>query len=93
MRFVTLVTVATVAAAASIGSPAMATTHTGHQLTFDDCYRLGWSRGVHLELGEMPGFVQQCLNGTIPFNASSAFETESGDDTFKLAHKKHQDSQ
>jgi hypothetical protein len=30
------------------------------------CYNLGWSRGVHLELGEMPGWIDQCLEGNIP---------------------------
>jgi hypothetical protein len=30
------------------------------------CYDLGWSRGVHLELGEMPGWINECLAGNIP---------------------------
>jgi hypothetical protein len=32
------------------------------------CYDLGWSRGVHLELGEMPGWIDECLAGNIPFD-------------------------
>lgn len=30
------------------------------------CYDLGWSRGVHLELGEMPAWIDECLAGNIP---------------------------
>jgi hypothetical protein len=30
------------------------------------CFDLGWSRGVHLELGEMPGWINECLAGNIP---------------------------
>jgi hypothetical protein len=35
--------------------------------SFDDCYRLGMDRGVHLENGEMPGFVDACMAGNVPF--------------------------
>jgi hypothetical protein len=34
--------------------------------TWEMCYRLGWIRGVHVELGELPGWMQQCLSGKIP---------------------------
>ena len=35
--------------------------------SWHDCYDLGWIRGVHLELGELPDFMDQCLAGTVPF--------------------------
>jgi hypothetical protein len=30
------------------------------------CYDLGWSRGVHLEMHEMPWWIGECLAGHIP---------------------------
>lgn len=39
--------------------------------TFDDCYRLGWVRGVHVELGELPGWNDQCMAGKIPFDSGN----------------------
>jgi hypothetical protein len=39
--------------------------------TFDDCYRLGWVRGVHIELGEFPGWYEECKAGKIPFDSGN----------------------
>ncbi len=37
--------------------------------TFDDCFRLAWVRGVHLEQDELPAFTEECLAGKIPFDS------------------------
>ena len=36
--------------------------------TWMECYWLGWYRGVHVELGELPGWMNLCLAGKIPFD-------------------------
>lgn len=40
--------------------------------SFDDCYRLGMDRGVHLENNEMPGFVDECMAGNVPFDGEAS---------------------
>ena len=37
--------------------------------TWEQCYELGvvW-RGVHVELGELDHWMEQCLSGKIPFH-------------------------
>ena len=37
--------------------------------TWNECYELGvvW-RGVHVELGELDHWMEQCLSGKIPFH-------------------------
>jgi hypothetical protein len=32
-----------------------------------DCYDLAWIRGVHTEQNELPGWMEQCLSGNVPF--------------------------
>ena len=39
--------------------------------TFDECYRLGWVRGVHVELGELPAWNAECMAGKIPFDSGN----------------------
>jgi hypothetical protein len=39
--------------------------------TFDECYRLGWVRGVHVELGELPAWNAECMAGKIPFETGN----------------------
>jgi hypothetical protein len=36
------------------------------------CYYLGWVRGVHVELGELPQWMDECMSGGIPFDISEA---------------------
>ena len=36
--------------------------------TWQQCYNLGWDRGVHVELGELPDWMKVCLAGEIPFD-------------------------
>lgn len=38
---------------------------------WDECYQLGMDRGVHVELGELPGWMDECLSGKIPFDGKS----------------------
>lgn len=35
-------------------------------LEFNACYDLGWVRGMHVEQGDLPDWMDQCLAGTIP---------------------------
>lgn len=39
--------------------------------TFDDCYRLAWVRGVHVELGELEAFNGFCTANQVPFDSGS----------------------
>jgi hypothetical protein len=67
MRFVTL---AAIAVTAGIASPSLAAEHRAGSLpTFDDCYRLAWVRGVHVERDELPGFDEECMANKVPFES------------------------
>ncbi|WP_147292609.1 hypothetical protein [Undibacter mobilis] len=35
--------------------------------TYDECFQLGWVRGVHVERGEWDDFYSQCRQGEVPF--------------------------
>jgi hypothetical protein len=35
--------------------------------TYDECFKLGWVRGVHVERGEWDDFYRQCAAGQVPF--------------------------
>lgn len=37
--------------------------------TYDECFRLGWVRGVHVERGEWDDFYEQCAEGKVPFES------------------------
>jgi hypothetical protein len=43
--------------------------------TFDDCYRLAWVRGVHVERFEFSDFDAECVAGRIPFDSGVAAST------------------
>jgi len=37
--------------------------------TYNDCVRLGWTRGVHVEIeGELESWMAICLKGEVPFS-------------------------
>lgn len=40
--------------------------------SFEDCYRLGWVRGVHVERFEYAAFDAECMAGRIPFDSGYA---------------------
>ena len=62
MRYVLMA--AFVAAAVSLTANAQA---AAKRPSWDDCFWLGWLRGVHTEQNEMPAWMDQCLAGAIPF--------------------------
>jgi len=37
--------------------------------TYNECFRLGWVRGVHVERGEWDNFYAQCAAGRVPFRS------------------------
>lgn len=40
--------------------------------SFDDCYRLAWVRGVHVERFEFAAFDAECMAGRVPFDSGYA---------------------
>ena len=70
--------VPTVVLAIALSIPALASEKNGGPSAvqnFDDCYRLAWVRGVHIELGELPGWYEECSAGNIPFNSGNPATT------------------
>ena len=65
MRRLMLVTILSTA----FFAPALAAEQIGARPSFDDCFRLGWVRGMHVEQGELPGWNEQCMAGLIPFDS------------------------
>ena len=47
------------------------TRQTNAAPTFDDCYRLAWVRGVHVERDELQSFDEECMANKIPFDSGS----------------------
>jgi len=48
--------------------------HPGHveqPPTFDECFRLAWVRGVHVERGELETFNQDCMTNHVPFETGN----------------------
>jgi hypothetical protein len=41
--------------------------HSEQAPSWNECYTLGFDRGVHIEIGEMPAWVAECQAGHIPF--------------------------
>jgi hypothetical protein len=39
--------------------------------TFDDCFRLAWVRGVHVERGELEAFNEDCMANRVPFETGN----------------------
>ena len=69
MRYAML---AAVALAAALASPSLAAKKTSPGLpTWDECYWLAWDRGVHVEQGELDGWMDECLVGAVPFDAEA----------------------
>jgi len=48
-------------------------------LHYDECFRLGWVRGVHVERGEWDDFFRQCLQGRVPLDSGMAVDSVSLD--------------
>lgn len=67
----TLVPALTQADEKSVAQVQMAQAHMVYQPTFDDCFRLAWVRGVHVELGELPEFNELCRAGKVPFETGN----------------------
>jgi hypothetical protein len=49
--------------------------------TFDDCFRLAWVRGVHVERGELEAFNEDCMANRVPF--------ETGNPSDSIVRKPH----
>jgi hypothetical protein len=70
MRSAILVVLALVVGAAT---PAVASMHrTLLDQAWNDCHDLAWIRGVHVELGELPNFMDQCIAGQVEFGEDFA---------------------
>jgi hypothetical protein len=39
--------------------------------TFDECFRLAWVRGVHVERGELDAFNDECMTNRVPFETGN----------------------
>jgi hypothetical protein len=39
--------------------------------TFDECFRLAWVRGVHVERGELEAFNEDCMTNRVPFETGN----------------------
>lgn len=48
--------------------------------TYEECFRLGWVRGVHVERDEWDDFYEQCMQGEVPFESGMSV------DSVKLEH-------
>jgi hypothetical protein len=49
--------------------------------TFDECFRLAWVRGVHVERGELDVFNEDCKANHVPF--------ETGNPSDSIVRKAH----
>lgn len=47
----------------------------GGALSYDECFRLGWVRGVHVERGEWEDFFRQCMRGRVPLQSGMAVDS------------------
>lgn len=43
--------------------------------SYDDCFKLGWVRGVHVEREEWDDFYAQCAAGQVPFESGMAVDS------------------
>jgi len=62
--------------------PGEAASASAHGPTYDECFKLGWVRGVHVERDEWDEFYEQCMEGGVPFESGMAV------DSVKLDHGK-----
>lgn len=76
MRYVMMLAVMVMTV--GLATPSLAATETkqiSSTPSFDDCYRLAWVRGVHVERGELPDFDEQCMANQVPFNSGMAVDS------------------
>jgi hypothetical protein len=72
------VMLAALIAAAGLATPSVAKVkQAGSTPTFEDCFRLAWVRGVHVERGELPDWNAECMANKIPFNSGMAVDSVS----------------
>ncbi|MBS0248981.1 MAG: hypothetical protein JSR61_20390 [Proteobacteria bacterium] len=45
------------------------------EMSYDECFQLGWVRGVHVERGEWDAFYEQCKAGDVPFESGMAVDS------------------
>jgi len=43
--------------------------------SYDDCFKLGWVRGVHVEREEWDDFYEQCAAGQVPFESGMSVDS------------------
>lgn len=71
MRYVVLAAMALVIAGAApaFAGKRLVAQPTPSMPTFDDCFRLAWVRGVHVERDELATFNEDCLANRVPFDS------------------------
>jgi hypothetical protein len=75
------VAVAVTAATAFAAGRTQQQVHVEPAPTFDECFRLAWVRGVHVERGELDTFNVDCTTNNVPF--------ETGNPSDSVARKPH----
>jgi len=77
MRHAMLAAMALVVAGAApaFAGKDIAPKHTESLPTFDDCFRLAWVRGVHVERGELDEFNEDCMANRVPFASGMAVDS------------------
>lgn len=69
MRYIAL---AALVLAVGFASPVTAgETQSASSPTFDDCFRLAWVRGVHVERDELGSFNELCMANKVPFESGN----------------------
>lgn len=63
------------AATSHTHAPAVVETAAEAAPSFDDCFRLAWVRGVHVERYELDDFNAECLAGRVPFDSGLAVDS------------------
>jgi hypothetical protein len=77
MRYLVLATMMLVIAGAApaLAGKRLTPQSVGAMPTFDDCFRLAWVRGVHVERYELDAFNEECLANKVPFNSGMAVDS------------------
>ena len=65
------------------GSHAASSRTSADAPSYDDCFKLGWVRGVHVERDEWDDFYEQCAAGEVPFESGMAV------DSVRVEHNDH----
>ena len=69
---ITILAVTTCAAPASAGAQRRAEAAPIERTpSFDDCFRLAWVRGVHVEREELAAFNEDCMANRVPFQTGN----------------------